>query len=436
MDLPNLWNTCGFRSPPYFQDELQESSNTKPLTLFVGREKEKRLLLATIGSGESSRQAVAGFSGIGKTTLVQAVKAEARKANYCVADRYISITPEHSSDVLLGQIICGIHDAILACKPNLESDQAMQNARPIVEVIQHQNISMSVSATILGSGGGVGGSRSKTIFNPLGGLALSAPNIIKNLIKCVLENKSKGVLLHLNNLENLSDSDAVKAADLLRSVRDTGLMMEGLHLIVVGPTSAIRTVINRHPQIKNVFSYTINLRELALPEVHKLLENRYKILQSDPDKPFQKPIDDSVVNYLYKFFGGDLRAMLRSLENIIKPILLENKNDVLPLPLNSFLTLMKELNQDELEELEENVSPANWKRILTWANKDPDSKQTQESLLELWKITNVSDIMKDLAAAGAVEVLPNRANYKIQYLLTANAKLAALPDQVESALDG
>ena len=97
---------------------------------------------------------------------------------------------------------------------------------------------------------------------------------------------------------------------------------------------------------------------------------------------------------------------------------------------------MKELNQDELEELEENVSPANWKRILTWANKDPDSKQTQESLLELWKITNVSDIMKDLAAVGAVEVLPNRANYKIQYLLTANAKLAALPDQVESALDG
>ena len=102
MDLPNLWHVCGFRSRPYFQDELQEGSTTNPLTLFVGRETEKRLLLATIGSGANSRQSVAGFSGVGKTTLVHAVKAEARKANYCVADNYISITPQHSSDVLLG----------------------------------------------------------------------------------------------------------------------------------------------------------------------------------------------------------------------------------------------------------------------------------------------------------------------------------------------
>ena len=429
MDLPNLWHVCGFRSRPYFQDELQEGSTTNPLTLFVGRETEKRLLLATIGSGANSRQAVAGFSGVGKTTLVHAVKAEARKANYCVADNYISITPQHSSDVLLGQIICGIYYAILVSKPELESQQAMKDTRPLVEIIQQQNIAINVQ--LLGTG--VGGSYSKTIFNPSGGLVLSAPNIIENLVKCALE-KSNGVLLHLNNLENLSESDTIRAADLLRSVRDTGLMKEGLHLIVVGPTSAIRTVINRHPQIRSVFSYTINLKELALPDVHKLLENRYKMLQSDPNIPFQKPVDDDVVNYLYKFFRGDLRAMLRSLENIVQRVLLENRTNTnaLPLSLNSFLALMRELTQDELEALEESVSPANWNRIVIWANKDPDSTQTQESLLELWGITNVSDILKDLAAAGAVDVLPSRARHKIQYLLTANAKLAASPDRDEA----
>ena len=282
----------------------------------------------------------------------------------------------------------------------------MRDARPLVEIIQQQNIAS-------------------------GGLVLSAPNIIENLVKCALE-KSNGVLLHLNNLENLSESDAIRAADLLRSVRDTGLMKEGLHLIVVGPTSAIRTVINRHPQIRNVFSYTINLKELALPDVHKLLENRYKMLQSDPNIPFQKPVDDDVVNYLYQFFRGDLREMLRSLENVVQRVLLESKTNALPLSLNSFLPLIRALTQDELEALEESVGPANWDRIVTWAREDLDSTQTQESLQNLWGITNVSDIMKELAAAGAVDVLPSRVHQKIQYQLTAKAKLAALPDRDEA----
>ena len=190
---------------------------------------------------------------MGKTTLVQVVKAEVKKANYCVADKYISITQEHSSDALLGQLIYGIYRAILACKPGLAKDRAMEEARHFVEVTQSRNISGSVS--VVGTGIGLGSSR--TTSNPIGGLTLPAPNIIENLLKCALDNGSKGVLLHLNNLENLSEANAEKAADLLRSVRDTGLMIDSLYLIIVGPTSAVQTVINRHPQIKNIFSRTM-----------------------------------------------------------------------------------------------------------------------------------------------------------------------------------
>lgn len=40
--------------------------------------------------------------------------------------------------------------------------------------------------------------------------------------------------------------------------------------------------------------------------------------------------------------------------------------------------------------------------------------------------------MKELIAAGAVEVLPDRVDRNIQYLLTNNARLATLPDQAEA----
>jgi len=429
MALPNAWEICGFRSSPYFQDALEENSETKSLNLFVGRQKELRQLLFTIGSSDSSRQAVAGFPGVGKTTLVQVVKAQVKKANYCVADKYISITQEHSSDALLGQLIYGIYVAILACKSSLAKDRAMEEARHFVEVTQSRNISGSIS--VIGTGVGLGSS--KTTSNPIGGLTLPAPNIIENLLKCALDNGFKGVLLHLNNLENLSEANTEKAADLLRSVRDTGLMINGLHLIIVGLTSAVQTVINRHPQIKNIFSRTIYLKELALQDVHKLLENRYKALRIDTSQPFQNPIDDSIINYLYKFFRGDLRAMLKSLEDVITILMSSDiDNVVLPISLNEFLSTIKALNQ---EELEENLTPINWVRIVTWSSQSSEATQTRESLSAIWDVpkTKVPAIIKELIAAGAVEVLPDRVDRMIQYLLTNNARLATLPDQPEDS---
>ena len=429
MALPNLWEICGLRSSPYFQDALEENSDTKSLNLFVGRQKELRQLLFTIGSSDSSRQAVAGFPGVGKTTLVQVVKAEVKKAHYCVADKYISITQEHSSDALLGQLIYGIYDAILAYKSSLAKDPAMEEACHFVEVTQSHNIGGSISVM----GTGVGLSNSKTTSNPIGGLTLPVSNIIESLLKCALNNNSKGVLLHLNNLENLSEANTEKAADLLRSVRDTGLMIDGLHLIIVGPTSAVQTVINRHPQIRNIFSRTMYLKKLALQDVYKLLENRYEIFRINTNQSFQSPIDDSIVDYLYKFFRGDLRAMLKGLEDVITDLMSNDiDNIVLPIGLNEFLPAIKALNQ---EELEENLSSINWERILIWAKQDSEATQTRESLSKTWDVpkTKIPAIMKELIAAGVVEVLPDRVDRNIQYLLTNNARLATLPDQAEAS---
>ena len=63
----------------------------------------QKLLIRIEGSLTGSRQAVAGRPGIGKTTLVEAVKAVARDAGYWVAPKSIALTPEASGLDLLGQ---------------------------------------------------------------------------------------------------------------------------------------------------------------------------------------------------------------------------------------------------------------------------------------------------------------------------------------------
>ena len=56
-------------------------------------------------------------------------------------------------------------------------------------------------------------------------------------------------------------------------------MLDGLHLIVVGTTDAVRTVVQTHTQIRSVFSDPQVLQPLALDDVQLLLANRYAALQ-------------------------------------------------------------------------------------------------------------------------------------------------------------
>lgn len=423
--LLNVWEDCGLRSSPYFQDLLQGSSGSQSLKLFVAREKEQQQLLATIGSKRNSRQAVAGFPGVGKTTLVEYIKMKAREAGYCVANEFISITPQHDADTLLGQLIAGIYDAICAFRSSLRNNHEMKMACRFVNVIRQQNVTLAASAGIRVLTGEL--TVSSEVHDPsIGGLTLPARNVIKKLLKLALS-QSKGIILHLNNLENLSESDTARAADLLRSVRDTGLIIDGLHIIVVGPTSAVQEVIGRHSQIEGVFTPIRFLEKLTLSDVYQLLENRYKALQIDRNKPYCNIIEDSIVNELYTIFNGDLRGILRILDYGIENLLLNNKGNssFLPFTLDEFRPTITELSEQESEKLE-NFDNLNWKRIVKWADADLDSPQTQDSLSDIWEesLSNVSINVRKMVTAGFVEILPIKCERKTQYSLTGKARLA------------
>jgi hypothetical protein len=201
---------------------------------------------------------------------------------------------------------------------------------------------------------------------------------------------ARGIVLHLNNLENLSEVDAVRAADLLRGIRDQALLHDGLHLIVVGTTDAVRTVVQSHTQIRSVFSNPLMLQPLELDEVQTLLAHRYEVLQLDQARPWRSPVENSVVQRLYELFRGDLRGMLKALEDGITALL-------------GLTTAGAE------------VAPVGTAAL-----------QTQAQLVEVWQIKqpSVSQTLQQLIEAGAVEALPRRGREPIQYLMTGTARLA------------
>ena len=425
MALPNLWGLYNLRSSPFFQATLRADSQTTPLHLFVGRQRERQLLLTTIGSSTSSRQAVAGRPGIGKTTLVQTVKADAQTEGYWSSDEIIPISArgagaEGTSEHLLGQLLSGVYDAVLANCPTAAGPE-VEAGQQLVRSIRLRGGGFTVSAF----GFGAGGSQSESVATPPGALLLDGPRVLRDLLRYTIGQGASGIVLHLNNLENLSEADASRAADLLRGIRDQALLHDGLHLIVVGTTDAVRTVVQTHTQVRSVFSNPLVLEPLGLADVEQLLANRYEALQLDQSRPWHSPVETAVVVRLYELFRGDLRGMLKALEDGITALLglTSAGAEVAPVGLEDLLLTLLQRNQAELQE---QLGDTAWERLLAWAQVDAAAVQTQAQLVELWQVKqpSVSQTLQQLIEAGAVEALPRRGREAIQYLMTGTARLA------------
>ena len=420
MALPNLWGLYNLRSSPFFQATLRADSDATPLRLFVGRQRERQLLLTTIGSSVSSRQAVAGRPGIGKTTLVQTVKADAQAEGYWSSDEIIPIDAEGASEQLLGQLLSGVYDAVLANCPTAAGPE-VEAAQQLVRSIRLRGGGLSVSAF----GVGLGGSKTESVATPPGALLLDGPRLLRDLLRYAIGRGARGIVLHLNNLENLSEANASRAADLLRGIRDQALLHDGLHLIVVGTTDAVRTVVQSYTQIRSVFSNPLVLEPLELEDVEQLLANRYGALQLDLARPWRSPVDAAVVRKLYTLFRGDLRGLLKSLEDGITVMLGLTSAGVDPAPvgLDDLLPMLRERNQTELRQ---QLGDTAWERLVAWAQVDSASCQTQAELVALWAVKqpSVSQTLQQLIEAGAVEALPRRGREAIQYLMTGTARLA------------
>lgn len=416
--LPNLWHIYNLRESPYFQETLGGDPDRYPLRLFVGRSLEVKQLLATIGSSASSRQAVGGAPGVGKTTLVQSVKADALAAGYWTTDRLVPFYPADTTEDVLGRMLGGLYDAILTARPMTADNSAMQAAQQLVRASRFASGGLNVSA--FGVGAGV--SRGQTVHTPAGAMLLDGPRVMRDLLSLVRGAGAKGVVLHLNNLENVSDRDALHAADILRSIRDTVLLQDGLHIVLAGTTEAVLTVTGAHAQIRSVFATPLTLDALPVSELQKLLSARYKHLalasSRTPVAPVA-PVAPAAVAALYPLFRGDLRSLFKALEEGAMLLIGVGAKPGSAIPLSELLPALKQ----RYSVLLNNLDARRQAQLTRWA-KHPASEQTQKSLMTLWQVTQpaVSTALVALERDGFVVSMPKRGS-ATQYALSGASRL-------------
>ncbi|HEX2778688.1 MAG TPA: ATP-binding protein, partial [Gemmatimonadaceae bacterium] len=417
---PTPWNVYNLAQSPFFQQPLESGDQTpRPLSLFVGRQAELKRLRGTIHSAGNNAtiQAIAGAPGIGKTTLVKELKAVALDDGYLTSDGYVAILPNDTPPELFGRVLNALYDTVLANRPQSGDNPAMADAKLLVRATRLTSGGLTLSLPGIG---GIGASRGTSAVAPKD-ILIDGPRIMRDLVRMIQGSDARGVLLHLNNLENLSESDAEAAAETLRALRDIMLLHNGLHYLIVGTTDAVNAAVNTHAQVRSVVS-TLVLDSLSIDDVHALLNARYDHLRVDRTKTAIAPVANAAVAAFYEFFRGDLRGLLKALEDGITPLIGLNDAAARPLTAEDLLPVLKQRYTAELGALPERARVA---QLTKWGSVAPTAVQTQKSLGELWKLSqgSVSVGLAYLIRQGYVVPLPRTGGESVRYVLSGASRL-------------
>jgi hypothetical protein len=437
MPLRNVWHLYNLSESPFFQDPLRAGERAKHrLDLFVGREAEAERLAHGVAGRSSSRQVIHGPPGVGKSTLAQYVKdrlARERGARVLSSPDAVSLGHADDTDAVCVKILGYVYEAVVSNGDfTTHAIEAVDEARQVVRVFRVDNYSAGVSLPAIG---GVSGSRSKAYVNPATARpSVVVPGLLRRLGRVAEEHLgARGVLVHLNNLENLTEADAKRAAAVLRDVRDTLLLADGFHWVVVGTVDALRTVVASQAQVRSVFMMPRALAPLALPEVEELLARRYEHLKENPKKPVLPPVTSDVVRELYTLFRGDLRGTLRALDEAAQELLgYGREGPAAPMALSDVRAV---LGRVYAEEMRHALTPALRARLRRMAEhsagRGPEALLTQKEATALWGVSQpaASKILGELQAHGYVTEVDRLAPEEggratMHYALTGAARLA------------
>jgi DNA-binding transcriptional ArsR family regulator len=299
----SIWSAYGLAANPFFQEELRsDPAAPYPVALHVGRDTEMRLAVRHLGGGTSSRVIVEGAPGIGKTSFVNKLKAEVTQAGMLTHADPVRIVADSTvlsfvADVL--RVLLRIRNA-----RGLASDAFWTRTARLVE----GEDTMAGGFTLGPIGLSYQGGRVPAEA-PLGTLYEVLPEGVGRLSREL----GAHVLVHVNNLENLGDDDARRAARLLRDLRDF-MMITGAHWIFVGATGVDDAVFREYDQVAGIFPDPIVLEPLNEAEVAELLRRRYDHLAREGAQVVP-PVEPQVAADLYGLYRGDLRNFLRLLSD-------------------------------------------------------------------------------------------------------------------------
>lgn len=424
--LPNIWHLFNLRESPFFQDTLEASTDARyPIALFVGRTAEARRMLKEIGGKPSTRLAIKGPPGVGKTTLVQYLKSEVLRDAILSRPEPVAVSHSDTTDTFLLRLLSYVYETIVShpLHASVQDVEPVQSARQLIRAFRLRSGGLSLT----GPGGiGVGVSRETDVVTPEGVTAVEAPRLLRELARVIVDRlDAKGILVHVNNLENLSEADQTRSAGIMRDLRDQVLMNEHYHFVIVGTADAIQTVVTSHKQVRDVFGLPVPIGPLAYEQLRMLLARRYEHLVLDSAERPRDPVDSAALARLYGLFAGDLRGTLRALDEAAHALVGYGAEAASPMTWEDMLPVLRERYEREMTDQLTDAQAGHLRKLAG----SLEATVTQKTLMGIWSVSQatVSEIAGELVARGYLEAEPDPprgpGRPQIRYRLAGAARL-------------
>lgn len=332
ITLGSPWAPYGLRDDPFFQQPLQPTTDDdapRPITLFVGRDAELALVANQVLGSSNSRAIVEGGAGVGKTSFVSRLKTELGKHGILMHADPVRVRPGMTAQGFVAEVLKVILQ-IHATVATTEGAGALQKAGRAIrqgahadpETVFWRRIGRLIQGEDSASTGVSLGVPTMTVGAQRGRVRIPAEvgdvSLFDELAQAVAyltRGGKRKLLLHVNNLENLSLQAAMDAAHLIQQVRDC-FLIDHSHWLFVGTTGIQERIFRTAEQVSGIIPFAITLEPLAPDEVAELLTRRYHHLRRGRHvTPPVAPTDGAA---LYQRYHGQLRAFLSLLSGAVQ----------------------------------------------------------------------------------------------------------------------
>jgi Cdc6-like AAA superfamily ATPase len=320
MSLFNIvWSKYNLRDNPYFQEPLTISDGKIPISSFVGRKKECEEIIKMISLGEG-RFLVTGDAGVGKTTLLNYVRAKARDGNFFSPEEEIELNRHMPKQEFVLVTLEAILKEIKREKLTI-SEGLMKTLEDVCDINSIYDFSSEEALMRLN-------------YEKLKG-------IFKQTIKEVRDPRYKGIILHYDNLDNIKNPEEIES--MFGELRDL-FYTSNVSFFFVG-NKFLPMDIGNNPRVKQIFNMSpVSIEELTFEDTNKILNERVKFLKKENNLDGICPHSKETLRILFELHGGNLRETLKSLSACVCDMASSNQPTIIK------AELMKEILTKKIEE--------------------------------------------------------------------------------------
>ena len=415
--LHGLWERLGFRDDPYYVEPLPVDAES--LELFVGRAADRRRLLSFVQETPTGKTMVQGAPGVGKTSLVNVVQQELfASGERCPLLSVIEVPADQTREGFLLGVISGVVASLEALFDPREwqGDDAMTRARDVVNQTVRTARDLGISATLPGGlGGGLQAASAPVPSAPLSPTVPMLLGLLNGLVATVRRRGFEGLILPVNNLDTLTDT---QAAQFLNQTRDItmGQHAPGIHWIFIAGATLFR-VLETQPEYRRVSeAFTNNpvtLGPLAWEDVEAALERRRLHFANDPQVPL--PVSMTVAREIYEAGGGELRFTMARLSRTVREFAAAFPSER-AVPDHQARYLLAEWGRAQLADT---VLSAGERRVVAHLRTFGSIRSRDFALVRISSAQRLSQILRSLARKHYV-----RGGNRAPYRLTPSARFA------------